>query len=163
MAMTLHFLRLPLQQLEAYLENSELLAERVRDNAADPCRYDIDKSWDGIAWLLTGSTSSDTTQPLTRLFFSGRLVDQQQDLGTGPAHYLLPGEVRDLNGQIAAIEPESLKERFDAAAMKEAGVYPANVWAEAGTDDYLAEYFETVQEAFAAAAAAGEAVITFVQ
>lgn len=165
MGMTLQLLRVSAPELDAYLENSALLADRVQQAqaAGDTALYDIDKSWDGIIYLLTGSTSSDTAQPLSQLFFSGRLVDPAQDLGTGPAHYLRPEEVQALYAQIKDIIPAALKNNFDAVLMKEVGVYPGNVWDQDETDDYLVEYFETVQELFATAGARGEAVITFVQ
>jgi len=163
MGMIAYLLRVSPAELDAYRGNSILLEERLsKDATEDAALYDIDKSWDGIIYLLTGSNSSDTTQPLSRIFFSGQLVDKQQDLGTGPAHYLEPEEVQELHAAIAGIVPGSLKAKFNAAHMKEVGVYP-NVWDHDDTADYLVEYFETVQEAFTAAASRGEAIITFVR
>jgi hypothetical protein len=164
MAMTVNYLRVTPKELEYYLKDSSLLEERIFNHAAmDNARYDIDKSWDGILFLLTGKTSSDTTEPLSRLIFSNQLIDKNQDLGTGPAHYLTQPDVADLNEQIKVIQPSSLKQKFNATAMKELGVYPNNVWDEAEVDDYLIEYFETIQEVFALATANGEALITFIQ
>lgn len=160
MGMICNMLRVSLSQLETYLQDSELLANRIHAEN-DPQLYDIDKSWDGIIYLLTGSNSSDTTQFLSRIIFSGQLVDKNQDLGTGPAHYLLPAQVKDINDQIRGIDPASLKEKFNASAMKELGVYP-NVWDHEDAADYLIEYFETVQEIYASASANDEAIITFI-
>lgn len=160
--MTAHLLRVTPQELFTYLEDSVQLAGRVRSAAKDERRYDIDKSWDGIIYLLTGQNSS-SGHPLAKLFFSEQLIDKDQDLGTGPAHYLLPAQVQELHAALGGIQPGALKERFDAAAMTAAGVYPGNAWQEEGTDDYLAEYFELVQEVLATAAARGEALITFIQ
>jgi hypothetical protein len=162
--MHLQILRANAEELTTYLLDSSLLAERVLNIAVnDTRRYDIDKSWDGIIYLLTGKNSSDASEPLSRLVFSNQLIDEQQNLGTGPAHYLKPDEVKDLHEQIKNIAPLSLKEKFNAGAMKELGVYPNNVWDEEEVDDYLIEYFETVQEIFALASENGEAVITFMQ
>jgi hypothetical protein len=161
MGMICTLLRVSETELKAYQENSSLLAERINNDAADPCLYDIDKSWDGIIYLLTGSNSSDTTQYLSKIIFSGQLIDKDQDLGTGPAHYLTPEQVKDIHHQIKAIVPASLKEKFDAAAMKELGVYP-NVWDHEDAVDYLVEYFETVQEVYALATDRDEAIITFI-
>ena len=166
MGMTLHYIRISSSSLDRYLQDAVLLKQdyftpegiRSAENI-----YDIDKSWDGIIYLLTGKNSSDTSSPLSRLMFSNRLIDKQQDLGTGPAHYLLPEEVMELHEQIKDIQPLSLKATFDAAAMKELGVYPNNVWDEEEVDDYLIEYFETVQEIFAVAAKNEEAIITLLQ
>ena len=162
--MTVHYIRVSPQELKHYIDESSLLAHRVHHLAdTDTARYDIDKSWDGIIFLLTGKNSSDTTEPLSRLIFSNRLIDKQQDLGTGPAYYLLPEEVTELYQKIKDIVPSSLKKNFNAAAMKELGVYPNNVWDEEEVDDYLIEYFETIQEVFETASENGEAVISFIQ
>jgi hypothetical protein len=164
MGMTANFIRVTPSELESYLADSRLLADRIYAVVEnDSTRYDIDKSWDGILFLLTGKNSSDTSAPLSRLIFSNQLIDKQQDLGTGPAHYLTPQEVSDLNEQIKMVIPSSLKQNFNATAMKELGVYPNNVWDEEEVDEYLIEYFETVQEIFAVASGNGEAIITFIQ
>lgn len=164
MGMTANFIRVTPTELESYLADSSLLANRIYSVIEnDATKYDIDKSWDGILFLLTGKNSSDTSEPLSRLIFSNQLIDKNQDLGTGPAHYLTPQEVKDLNEQIKVIIPSSLKQNFNATAMKELGVYPNNVWDEEEVDEYLIEYFETVQEIFAVASGKGEAIITFIQ
>lgn len=164
MGMHLQILRANAEELTAYLLDSSLLAERVLNKPEnDTRRYDIDKSWDGIIFLLTGKNSSDASEPLSRLMFSNQLIDETQDLGTGPAHYLKPEEVKHLYEQIRHIASTSLKKNFNAADMKTLGVYPNNVWDEEEVDDYLTEYFETVQEAFSIAAQNDEAIITFIQ
>ena len=164
--MTLYFIRINPQILESYLQDPDLLkqdyfTEEGVKKATNV--YDIDKSWDGIIYLLTGKNSSDSSEPLSRLMFSNQLIDAEQDLGTGPAHFLNVQEVWQLQQQIKDIDPHALKAKFNAGAMKELGVYPNNVWDEAAVDDYLIEYFETVQEIFALAAENREAIITFMQ
>lgn len=161
MGMTCNLLRVSTAELEAYQHNSALLSERLGTSASDPAYYDIDKSWDGIIYLLTGSNSSDTNQFLSKIIFSGQLIDPEQDLGTGPAHFLTQQQVHDIHEQIKHLVPSELKAKFNASAMKEQGVYP-NVWEHEDAADYLTEYFETIQEIFALASAHGEAVITFI-
>jgi hypothetical protein len=136
MGMICTFIRVSAAELEAYRKDSSQLAERINKETPDPFFYDIDKSWDGIIYLLTGSNSSDTSQYLSKIIFSGQLIDKEQDLGIGPAHYLNPQQVKDIYDQIKEIVPASLKEKFDAAAMKELGVYP-NVWDHEDAVDYL--------------------------
>lgn len=161
MGMICTLIRVSVTELEAYQKDSSLLAERINKGTPDPYFYDIDKSWDGIIYLLTGSNSSDTSQSLSKIIFSGQLIDKEQDLGTGPAHYLNPQQVKDIYDQIKEIIPASLKKNFDARAMKELGVYP-NVWDHEDATDYLVEYFETVQEVYALAVDHNEALITFI-
>lgn len=166
MGMTANFIRVSQQTLNQYLQHPESLREDyftedglIESNAV----YDIDKSWDGILFLLTGKNSSDNTEPLSSLIFSNQLIDAQQDLGTGPAHYLLPEQVKTLNDMIRVIDAHSLKAKFNASQMQELGVYPNNVWQEEGVDEYLIEYFETLQELYAIAAEKDEAIISFIQ
>ena len=109
MGMICTLIRVSATELEAYQKDSSLLAERINKEADDPNFYDIDKSWDGIIYLLTGSNSSDTSQYLSRIIFSGQLIDKEQNLGTGPAHYLTPQQVKDIHDQIKEIIPALLK------------------------------------------------------
>jgi hypothetical protein len=163
MGMIANLLRVTAAELEAYKDNSVLLQDRIyRDEAPDdPAMVDIDKAWDGIVYLLTGQNSSASGHPLARIIFSGRLVDANQDLGYGPAHYLNPEEVVAIHRQIATISVNELAEKFNAEEMKIIGVYP-NAWDHDDIVDYLTEYFETVQEVYALAAERGEAIITFI-
>lgn len=100
-------------ELESYLDDSALLEARVFNDEAgsdDNSLTDIDKSWDGIIFLLTGeSIMSNPNHPLVKVLFSGQLIDENQDLGYGPAHYLTPGQVVELNSQISSIKLEDLK------------------------------------------------------
>lgn len=147
-------------ELDAYLENSLLLEKHILENDASPRLFDIDKSWDGIIYLLTGKNTSDNHHHLAKIIFSGQLIDEHQNLGYGPAHYLTPTQVKEIHHKIASIDSAFLRKHFNAEAMKQAGVYP-NVWDYEGTDDYLVEYFETVQEVFATASQNNEAIIVF--
>ena len=111
MGMQLQFLRVQASELEAYRADSQLLAEKLI-NQRQRDTTDIDKSWDGIIYLLTGKNSSDTTTPLSSLMFSNQLIDAQQDLGTGSAHYLFPEQVWTLNQQIKDTCARFFKSKF---------------------------------------------------
>jgi len=54
-------------ELEEYLKNSTLLEERIySDEMDDPHSIDIDKSWDGIIFLLTGESANSVGDHLLR-------------------------------------------------------------------------------------------------
>lgn len=122
---------------------------------------DIDKSWDGIIFLLTGQSLATAEHNLVRVLFSGQLIDEEQNLGYGPAHYLTPEQVAELNSEISAITVADLKKKFDPEKMTELEIYPT-IWDE-GDDafDYVADGFSTVQNVFGEATRNGEAIITF--
>jgi hypothetical protein len=163
MSMIGNLFRVTNMELDEYLKDSSLLENRIySEEANDANLVDIDKAWEGIVFLLTGQCLAEADHPLVAVLFSGQLVDENQDLGYGPAHYLRPQQVADLNNQITAITVADLKQRFDPAKMMELGVYP-EIWDD-GDDafDYLANYFNSVQQLYHQAAQNQEAIITFV-
>lgn len=163
MGMIANLLRVSETELDSYLADSSLLAKRLYndDDEADPARVDIDKSWDSIIFLLTGEGLFNANHSLVRLLFSGQLVDENQELGYGPAHYLTPEEVAGLNEQLATIQEADLKQKFDPQKMSELEIYP-NIWAEGDNAfDYVAVWFKTLQRIYAEAARNGQAMITF--
>lgn len=165
MSMIGNLLRVTKVQLEEYLENSSLLESSLYDEETDDKNtnlVDIDKSWDGIIFLLTGQGIAKANHPLLRVLFSGQIIDENQDLGYGPAHYLTPEQVADLNNQISKITVADLKQKYDPKKMTELEVYPS-IWEGEGEEafDYLSEYFVTIQQVYSDAAKNGEAIITF--
>src|SRR5690606_10750890 len=94
------------------------------DTSDDDSLVDLDKSWHGLLYVLTGVNVWEEAHPLSQLLFSGQLIDEEQDLGYGPAHYLLPDEVKYLNEMLKTISVEDLKARFDPAKMNELEIYP---------------------------------------
>ena len=87
MSMIGNFLRVTKTQLEDYLKDSTLLETRIYDEESDdedPNLVDIDKSWEGILFLLTGQNLETIDHPLAKVLFSGQIIDEDQDLGYGP-------------------------------------------------------------------------------
>lgn len=161
MSMIGNLLRVTKSELEDYLEDSSLLEGKIYDEAAHENLFDIDKSWDGIIFLLTGESLANAQHNLVRVLFSGQIIDEEQDLGYGPAHYLTAEQVVELNNEISVITIADLKEKFNPQKMIELEVYPT-IWDE-GDDafDYVVDGFLTVQNVFANATKNGEAIITF--
>jgi hypothetical protein len=162
MGMIGNLLRVKTSELEEYLKDSSLLEDKIYDDETENEKLvDIDKTWDGIIFLLTGQGLETAEHNLVRVLFSGQIVDEEQDLGYGPAHYLTPEQVAELNNEISTMTLADLKEKFNPERMNELEVYPT-IWDE-GDDafDYLAHGFSTVQHVFANATKNGEAIITF--
>jgi hypothetical protein len=161
MSMIFNILRVSEAELEAYLKDSSLLEQRLDAmEEGNENLVDIDQSWEGVLFLLTGQNLEQLDHPLGKALFSNQQIDQQQDLGYGPAQYLTPDQVKDLNEKFSAITVEDFRKGFDSEKMSEAGIHP-NIWSEEYALDYVSEYFESVQEAFALAAKNNEAIITF--
>ncbi len=156
--------RVPLEKLESYLKDSQLLENDFYSNELTEIPLlDIDKSWDGIIFLLKSESKSNTEyRPLEQVILGSAAIDDKQDLGYGPAKYLLPAEVKDLNNQIKNITVNELKNRFDASKMIAEGIYP-DIWEEENNSfEYLEEYFVKLQSFYQHASWANEAVIIII-
>jgi hypothetical protein len=164
MSMIGNLLRVTDAELQTYLTDSTQLENRIYDDSGtDPALVDIDKAWDGLVFLLTGEglSAGGYEHPLARVLFSGQLINAEQDLGYGPAHFLRPEEVAELQPQLAALTVADLKQRFEPAKMTALDIYP-DIWSEGEVAfDYVADGFVTVQQHYAEAAQRGEGMITF--
>jgi hypothetical protein len=158
-----NLLRVTNAELEAYLEDSSLLEERIYNEGeeADPALIDIDKSWEGILFLLTGQNLESLAHPMGQVLFSGQSIDEDQDLGYGPGQYLTPGQVKEVDTELSKITVAELTKKFDPKRMTELEIYP-DIWEGEGILDYLLEYFKEVQGIYATAAKNNEAIITFI-
>jgi hypothetical protein len=160
------FIRVPESDLEEYLVDSSLFEKRI-DNQEDDDEFntcDIDKSWDAISFLITGFGPSDLEKaetPIAWTIFGAQVLDENQDLGYGPANYLTADQVNELHNALINIPPTRLKMNFDAAKMNELGIYP-NYWEDNEDEvDYLMQHFDSLKAFYAEAAINGEAVISY--
>jgi hypothetical protein len=119
----------------------------------------IDKAWHGLHYLLCGKLEP-APGPLGQAVFGGTEIGEDQ--GYGPARYFTPTQVAEIASalQSPSLERE-LHARFDAAAMTQLGIYPG-VW-EPDDHDWLIEAFHTVQNFYAAASQAEQAVVTLIE
>lgn len=166
MGMTCTLLRVTKSELEEYLNNSSLLEDRIfNDEPEDEDKnlLDIDKSWDGIIFLLTGQNIENADHPLLQVIFSGQIIDNEQDFGSGPANYRTPEQVADLNAQISKISLEDLRQKYDPVKMSKLDVYP-NVWERDREEafEYLSDYFLELQQFYSDASLNGQAIITII-
>src|SRR5262245_2164605 len=137
MGMIGNFLRVTNTDLEAYLADSSLLENRIYDEDADESTLrEIDKSWEGILYLLTGQKLEALDHPLARVLFSGQCIDEEQDLGYGPGHYLTPEQVKEVDSALSKITVEELSKRFDPRQMTELEIYP-DIWEQEYSLKYL--------------------------
>ncbi len=162
--MIANLLRVSNDELEAYKKNSSALEDRIysEEVTEDKNLTDIEKAWGGILFLLTGQGIDNLNHPLAGVLFSGQLIDEDQDMGYGPANYLSPAQVSEFNVQLSKITEEELRRNFDADKMTELEIYPT-IWDEGDQAfDYLNEYFKVLQQVFADAAKNSQAIITFI-
>ena len=160
MSMIASLLRVSGDKLKEFQKNCKLLEGEIYPEANDenPFIEDFDKSWEAIIYLLTGKNFEQATEEIVRIFFSGNLINDDQDLGYGPAHFLISREVKELNHKLSLITNESIQERFNPVEMNNLGVYPGN-WREEDWE-YLKGYFEKLKKFYSVASKNNEAVIS---
>ncbi|KKL73149.1 hypothetical protein LCGC14_2077820 [marine sediment metagenome] len=129
-----------------------ILRNRWRDT--DHC-IDIDKAWHGIHYLFNQSTKGGIP-PLKWVVF-GDKEGPDLDGGYGPAHYLTPFQVSEVNDQIKNITLEELKKRYDPEEFWAENIYPP-CWDESEWD-YLLFHYRQLKNFYQKAADEGEYVL----
>lgn len=134
-------------RLQALLaEPSGVLA--VIDGAYnDPAQgfVDLDKAWNALHYLLTGS-ARDGEGPLAFLLKGGTPVGDE-DLGHGPARVFQPLEVAAIADALADVSQYKLLPRFDLKKFEKLEIYPGR-WLEVNLrSDYdLGYYFGPLEQ-----------------
>jgi hypothetical protein len=120
---------------------------------------DVDKSWHGLHFLLTGS-AWEGTFPLNFIASGGQEVGD--DLGYGPARGLTGGEVQQIDAALQELPPAELVQRFDADRMTELEIYPFG-WAHDpdGEREYLLEYYTDLRAFVRRTAERGDALLVY--
>ncbi|MGC4102143.1 YfbM family protein [Ferruginibacter sp.] len=166
MSMIGNLLRVSNIELESYIKNSALLEQRVYPEiyVKDPYLLDLDKSWESIFYLLTGCTSADSEKaspPLSFVIFNGNVIDEEQDMGYGPANYVSPEQAKEIAGALPELERESLYAKFESLKSADAELYPFNP--DSGDMfDYIFSYYKEMKAFYETAAENGQAVISFI-
>jgi hypothetical protein len=131
-----------------------LLGHRRPPRASELCRIklalgpdeaiplDLDKSWAGIRFLLTG-TASEGRMPEGFLLCGGTIL-QGEEVGYEPARLLRSGEVAHVARALASIPPAILAARYDPDRMLALDIYPGT-W-DRPKDEELGWLIESYEE-----------------
>jgi len=125
-----------------------------------PPSCDIHKAWHAIHHVLTG-TADGGSEPSCFLMEGGETLGEEDlDDGYGPPRLLQPEQVRAFNNVLQPISKLSLlRDRFDHAAMIEAGVYSMNDDGEDEDLEFTAHFFKLLRKFVKQAADAGHGVL----
>jgi hypothetical protein len=130
----------------------------LTDGEGELC--DLDKSWHGIHYLLTGRADESGT-PLEFLVAGGTFVGDD-DVGYGPPRVFTAAETREIAAALAAVTDEDLRSRFAPEAMMAAEIYP-EIWDRDPTDDdtlgYLMENVALLREAMTTVTSRGHGLL----
>jgi hypothetical protein len=121
---------------------------------------DLDKSWHGIHYLLTG-TAWEGDPPLNFLVTGGHEVGDEE-IGSGPARTYTAGETREVATALSALSDAELRARFSPKEMMRLEIYP-EIWdrdpAEDDTLGYLMEYLGLLRTAVATVVERGHGLL----
>ncbi len=101
--------------------------------------FNVDKMWNGLYFLLTGSEDAGEG-PATCLLNSPPVNDEE--IGYGPAMVISPDNTRALGTYLAALDRSEVLASFNGAKMMELQIYPG-VW-----DEDAEELTEELGDAF---------------
>lgn len=155
--------RISKAKLDEYLENSHLMEEEFFSNEVTEIPLlDIDKSWDGIIFLLTGATFNEASENERALIIIGeKPMSTRPDSQDYHARYNSPEKVLHFAEILKSIDPNDLKSKFNPKRMNELDVYP-NIWEQEDKNElftYLEEYFLKIQNFYQQAAWSKEAIV----
>jgi hypothetical protein len=129
--------------------------------AEKPVAFDVDKAWQGIHFLLTGS-DWEGDGPLAFILHGGREISE--DLGYGPAHGFSSSEVKTIDAALRDVDGASLFARADPGEFTKREIYP-EVWDKEPKEQcigYVIEHFNGLKKFIGEAAQSGRALIAYI-
>ncbi|MBR7793920.1 YfbM family protein [Undibacterium sp. FT147W] len=164
MGMTCFYLTLTQEKLDDLKQHPGKVRHVIfaKNGSSDDAElFDLEQAWHGIQYLLNGATFGGD-EPLGWAVFGDQEISH--DLGKGPARCLTAQQVAAVSAALQELPASTLAQRFDAAKMEKAQVYPEGMWITDGAQalHYLLEHYSHLQHFYANAAADGKAVICFI-
>lgn len=142
-----HVYLLSEERLRALLAEPSSVTAVIDGAYNDPGQgfVDLDKAWNALHYLLTGS-ARDGEGPLAFLLKGGTAVGDE-DLGHGPARVFQPLEVAAIADALASVAQHKLMPRFDLKKFEKLELYPGR-WSEVNVrSDYdLGYYFGPLEQ-----------------
>lgn len=156
------FFQLQPDAVDALRQNGSWDAVYAEENRKD--LLDVDKSWHVIHYVLNGTVwETDPDEPLSQLILGGEPLNEEEDMGYGPARLLTADTVRQISEALAAWDEAAFRARFDVEEMLREQVYPL-IEGEDGETlfEYVWPYFEMLKNFIHSAAERGRCVLAFI-
>lgn len=160
MSMIATLRRLPDGSLQDLLARPETVEDVLEEEGI--AELDLDKAWHALHFLLT-RTAWEGEPPLDFLVRGGKDVGDVE-VGYGPARAFLSTDVRAVWKALEGRSADSLREAYDAVAMRALQIYPTG-WRTAeqdNLDSYYLDYYEQLRQFIRATAAKGEGFLLWV-
>ena len=163
MGMILSIVQFSPSKLQEYIsdpEKFEFDLGSLEKNETDKS-VDLDKSWEAIHFLFTENKIGSGEGLLSQAIYGEQFFDEEQDLGMGPASYLTPEQVKEINSLISNLGEDFLKENYKPEEMDRKGIYP-KFWRQDPTlIDYVRHNFFALKKFYKDAAEKGNAIASY--
>lgn len=120
----------------------------------DP-ELDVDKSWHGIHYALTG-TAWQVGPGAGAAILGGDEIGE--DNGYGPPRLISAEQVQSIAEDLRELNIDSLRSRWDPVALEDADIYPG-FWAAVTFDSYVVPNLLALRDFYLSAAADNQAVL----
>jgi hypothetical protein len=127
-----------------------------------PEPFDVDKAWQGIHFLLTGSRGKGAG-PRAFILHGGRRIGM--NFGYGPAHGFSAAEVKQIAHALEQVDVDALYDQTDPAMLTAEEIYP-NVWHDEPKEEcigYLIEYLKELKTFVTKAAQTNRALVAYLR
>jgi hypothetical protein len=124
-----------------------------------PKDFDVDKAWQGIHYLLTGS-DWEGSGPLAFMLHGGAEI--AEEMGYGNPHGFTSAEVKEIAKALEPISSEALFERASQEDFQKKSIYP-EIWDEPKEDciGYVTTYFGELKKFIRETADTNSALIVY--
>jgi len=156
MGMTGHLRRVRVADLDSLLADSSGIAEFIFPDEGLPADdIDIDQTWHGLHFLLTGS-AFEGSGPLALVVLGGTALESE--LSSGPVLYVSVAQVAQVADALEALDRDELEQRFDPEQMIANDIYPG-IWHDGDfARDYALQDLGRITELYRKAASNGDAM-----
>ncbi len=159
MSMIQHYKQVTQDKILEIDKDTSIIPQILHDNKNYP-QLNIDKSWDGIHFLLTGKMIGDKFDQSNPLeWVMAGWGEWGLEVGYGASRFVAPKEVTQLSHILSELKDDDLKKRFDPVKMNDIGIYPDGIWDEENILNWLMDNFHQVKDFYIDAAKKGNAVL----
>ena len=164
MGMTATFVQVSPDLLERILADPSLMLKIYEEETESEefegetfAMVDIDKSWQGIHFLLTGDPEGGAL-PLANAILGGAPLDNSEEYEE--TRFLSPEEVTEVTEALTDVTAEHLERRYDPELMDQLDIYPG-YWMRDREEslEYLISYYNDLKQFYESAAREGKAMI----
>ena len=118
---------------------------------------DLDKSWHALHFILNGDPWKGAF-PLNFLASGGEEIGE--DVGFGPIRFLNASQTKQLKDELNKITADDFDNRFNAAKLTSAEIYPTGDWTDA--KPWLRENYISIKEFIGQTVADGKGIYIYI-